>query len=130
MAATASILGDLFVLFVAAKLAGALVARLGQPAVLGELLAGILVGPFALGLVGTADPALVAVFHGDAAAAQEALDLVLDLLAELGVVLLLFFVGLETRLSDLLGVGWRAVLVGVLGVAVPVWCENSIHSLT
>ena len=98
MAATASILGDLFVLFVAAKLAGALVARLGQPAVLGELLAGLLVGPFALGLVGTADPALVAVFHGDAAAAQEALDLVL--LAELGVVLLLFFVGLETRLSD------------------------------
>lgn len=119
MEATASILGDLFVLFVAAKLAGALVARLGQPAVIGELLAGVLVGPHALGWVGGADPALVDLFHGDAAAAREAAGLVLDLLAELGVVMLLFFVGLETRLSDLLGVGRRALLVGALGVALP-----------
>ncbi len=119
MAATASILADLFILFLAAKVAGAAFARLGQPAVIGELLAGVLIGPHALGLAGTADPALVALFHGDAAAAQEATNLVLDLLAELGVIVLLFFVGLETRLSDLLGVGRRAVLVGVLGVLAP-----------
>lgn len=119
MAATASILADLFVLFVAAKVAGAAFAWLRQPAVIGELLAGVLIGPFAVGLVGTADPALVAVFHGDAVAAQEAVNLVLDLLAKFGVVMLLFFVGLETRLSDLLSVGWRAALVGALGVIVP-----------
>ncbi len=119
MAATASILADLFILFLAAKVAGAAFARLGQPAVIGELLAGVVIGPHALGLVGTADPALVALFHGDAAAAQEATGLVLELLAELGVIMLLFFVGLETRLSDLLGVGRRALLVGVLGVLAP-----------
>jgi Kef-type K+ transport system membrane component KefB len=44
---------------------------------------------------------------------------VLDIFAELGVVILLFFVGLEMRLSDLIGVGWRAVLVGTLGILVP-----------
>ena len=119
MAAISSILGDLFILFAAAKLGGALLARLGQPAVVGELLAGMLVGPHLLGWVGAPDPALVALFHGDAMAAREALGLVYDLLAELGVILLLFFVGLETRLSDLIGVGRRAALVGGLGVAVP-----------
>ena len=105
----ASILADLFILFV----------RLKQPAVIGELLAGILIGPFVLGWVGTADPVLVAAFHDNPIAAQEALDLVLDIFAELGVVMLLFFVGLEMRLSDLIGVGWRVVLVGTLGIVVP-----------
>ena len=119
MGAPASILADLFILFVAARVVGALFMRLKQPAVIGELLAGILIGPFALGWVGTADPILVAAFHGNPAAAQEALDLVLDIFAELGVVMLLFFVGLEMRLSDLIGVGWRAVLVGTLGILVP-----------
>ncbi|CCF83971.1 cation:proton antiporter [Nitrolancea hollandica] len=119
MGATASILADLFILFVAARVAGALFVRLNQPAVIGELLAGILIGPFAFGWVGTADPVLVEAFHGNTASAQEALDLVLDIFAELGVVILLFFVGLETRLSDLIGVGWRAALVGTLGILVP-----------
>lgn len=119
MGAPASILANLFILFVAARVVGALFMRLKQPAVIGELLAGILIGPFTLGWVGTADPVLVAAFHGNPIAAQEALDLVLDIFAELGVVILLFFVGLEMRLSDLIGVGWRAVLVGTLGIVVP-----------
>ncbi len=119
MGATASILADLFILFVAARVTGAVFVQLKQPAVIGELLAGILIGPFVLGWVGTADPVLVVAFHGDTAGAQEALDLVLDIFAELGVVMLLFFVGLKIRLSDLIGVGWRAALVGTLGIAVP-----------
>ena len=107
MAAAAAILADLLVLFVAAKVVGAVFVRLGQPAVIRELLAGVVIGPSVLGLVGVPNPALIAAFQGDETAAAEALTLVLELFAEFGVVLLLFFVGLETR------------LVGVLGIAVP-----------
>jgi Kef-type K+ transport system membrane component KefB len=62
---------------------------------------------------------LIEAFHGDAADAQEALDLVLETFAELGVIILLFSVGLDTRFSELLGVGKRAGLVGALGVVLP-----------
>ncbi|HYH28154.1 MAG TPA: cation:proton antiporter, partial [Actinomycetota bacterium] len=98
---TGSVLVDLFVLFAAAKVLGELFEHFGQPAVVGELLGGVLVGPFALGLVGhESEP-------------------VLELLAELGVIILLFAVGLETSVSDLRRVGRSALLVGVLGVALP-----------
>jgi Kef-type K+ transport system membrane component KefB len=64
---------------VGAKLFGSLAERIGQPAVLGELLAGVILGPSVLGLV----PLSGAIF----------------LLAEIGVILLLFEVGLETDLA-------------------------------
>jgi Kef-type K+ transport system membrane component KefB len=93
--------------------------RLHQPPVIGELLAGVLIGPYALGWIGTADVALIDAFHGESAAAQEAVQVVYHLIAELGVVVLRFFVGLETRLVDILLVGGRAGAVAVLGVIVP-----------
>src|ERR671933_1825251 len=114
-----SILIHLFVIFLAAKLAGELFERVGQPPGVGELLAGVLIGPHALGLIGTPAGALVAAFHGDAGAAAEGLRLVYHVLAELGVIILLFYVGLETRVSDLLRVGTRAFVVAVLGIALP-----------
>ena len=114
-----ALLVDLFLIFLAAKLAAELFERIGQPPVIGELLAGVLIGPYALGLIGTPDAGLIAAFHGDATAAQEAINLVYHLIAELGVVVLLFFVGLETRLADILKVGGRAGAVAVLGVVVP-----------
>lgn len=116
--AIAEILADLFIIFAAAKLAGELFDRLGQPAVIGELLAGALIGPHALGLIGQPSPELVALFH-DQAAAGEALQVVYHVLSELGVVVLLFFVGLETRLADLARVGARATAVAVAGVGLP-----------
>jgi Na+:H+ antiporter len=83
----------------AAKLFGELAERLGQPAVLGELLVGILLGPSVLGLVPlTAGIALV---------------------AEIGVLLLLFEVGLETDLEELARVGGPAVAVAVAGMVLP-----------
>jgi Na+:H+ antiporter len=95
----ADILVSLFVVLLAAKLGDELFKRLGQPVVVGEILAGVLIGPSVLGLV---DP-------------SEALEV----FAELGVVFLLFWVGLETRLSDMRAVGPTAAKVGIAGVLVP-----------
>src|ERR1043165_9183500 len=86
--------------FVAAKLFGELAERVGQPAVLGELAGGVLVGVSGLRLV---DPN-VNVIH---------------LLAQLGIVLLLFLIGLETELKQLVACGPAALLVAVAGVALP-----------
>ncbi len=90
---------DLFILFTAARIGGALLQRLGQPAVIGEILAGMIIGPHLLGLVAESE------FQ--------------DVLAELGIVFLLFMVGLETQPSGLLRVGGQAAGVAVLGIAVP-----------
>jgi Kef-type K+ transport system membrane component KefB len=116
---TRTILVDLFIIFAAARVAGELFTRLRQPAIVGEVLAGILIGPHALGLIGTPDGALIELFGGDREAAEEALNVVFDVIAELGVIILLFFVGLETRLEDLLQVRNRAIVVGILGTALP-----------
>ena len=97
------VLLKLVVLLGAAKLAGELAERLRQPAVLGELLAGVLLGPSLLGFVD---------FSGTGG------DLpILQFLAQLGVLLLLFQVGLETRLADMAKVGRSAGLVALLGIA-------------
>ncbi len=90
---------DLFIVLLAAKIGDEVLKRLGQPGLVGEILAGVVVGPSVLGLVEPTEA--------------------LELFAELGVVFLLFWVGLETRLDELTGVGRAAVLVGGLGVALP-----------
>jgi Kef-type K+ transport system membrane component KefB len=90
----------LAVILVAAKVLGELAEHIGQPAVIGELLAGVLLGPSVIGFV---DPTLPS----------------LHLLAEIGVVLLLFGIGLETDLKRLLSVGGAAFAVAVVGVLLP-----------
>jgi len=95
----------LAVMLVAAKLAGELFERLRQPAVLGELLVGILLGAGFLRVFPTApDDPLTPVFR---------------LLAEIGVVVLLFEIGLETDLKAMLRVGGAATAVASVGVCVP-----------
>ena len=95
----AGIITDLAVVLFAAKLGDELFKRIGQPAIVGEILAGLLVGPAVLGLVEPSET--------------------LEVFAELGVVFLLFWVGLETRLSDMKEVGGTAAIVGISGVALP-----------
>ena len=96
-------IGPLLLAFAAAllgaKVLGNLAERIRQPAVLGEMLAGILLGPSVLGLVPLSEG--------------------IYLLAEIGVVLLLFEVGLETDLDELLRVGAPALVVALAGMVLP-----------
>jgi Kef-type K+ transport system membrane component KefB len=100
----ADILLTLFLIFIAAQIGAEIAQRLKLPGVVGEIAAGCVVGPSLLGWL-TPEQILPGT--------------PLDVLAELGVVLLLFSVGLETRLGDLKKVGKSAFLVGVLGVLIP-----------
>ena len=95
----------LAVILVAAKLGGDLAVRAGQPAVLGELIVGVLLGNASL-----------AGFHGLEAMKTDA---AIDMLARLGVLILLFEVGLESTVKQMLQVGWMALLVATLGVIAP-----------
>jgi Kef-type K+ transport system membrane component KefB len=90
-------------ILIAAKLLGELAERIGQPAVLGELVAGVLLGGSVLGVV----PAT-----GGSAE-------LIHVLAELGVLFLLFEIGLETDLREMFRVGPASLAVALVGVAVP-----------
>ncbi|MFN7920331.1 MAG: cation:proton antiporter [Bryobacteraceae bacterium] len=93
------------IVLVAAKLGGELAERLGQPAVLGELLAGVLLGNATLAGVN----AFESLKHNSG----------LELMAEIGVILLLFQVGVESTVHELMAVGARAAIVAVVGVIAP-----------
>src|SRR5882762_3220286 len=112
------LLVDLFFMLGGAKLLAEIFARLRQPTVVGEILAGVLIGPQVLKLVAPSETSHV--------------------LAELGVIFLLFNVGLETKPAALFKVGKRALIVAVLGVIVPMicgyvlmmaWDHNNIEAL-
>ena len=99
---------------VAAKLAGALANRIGQPSVFGEILAGLLLGPTVLNLLGL--PVFApAVGEG---AGPDLLGVIHDI-AELGVLLLMFVAGLETDVAELRRVGTVAFWAAFGGVVLP-----------
>jgi len=95
----------LIAMLMVGKMGGELAERLGQPAVLGELIGGVIVGGSVLGIVPTA--------AGDPMAES------VHLFAEIGVVILLFEVGLETDLKEMFRVGPAAGAVALVGVTVP-----------
>ncbi|MBN8884407.1 MAG: cation:proton antiporter [Rudaea sp.] len=104
------ILLSLFVIFVAARVAGWLARAIKLPGVVGEIVAGCVIGPSVLGWIAPSEP--------------------LEVLSEIGVVLLLFAVGLETRIDEMKRVGRSAFFVGLLGVIVPflfgsIWAHGS-----
>lgn len=96
------------IIILASRVAGSLTRRFGQPRVLGELIVGVILGPTLLDLLH------LPVFHG--------VDLTETIheLAELGVLLLMFIVGLEVEVKELARVGRVAVLAGFLGAVIPV----------
>ena len=93
------VLLELFLMFAGGKLLAEVFERLRQPAVVGELIAGVLLGPSLLGLVHPGE--------------------LTEGLAGMGAIFLLFTIGLETQPRDLLRVGWISTLVALLGVLVP-----------
>jgi len=97
-----------------AKIGGYLAQRLGQPAVLGELFGGVIVGRSVLGLVDASDPTI-------------------HLFSEIGVVILLFAIGLETDIVRLFKVGATSLVVAVVGVVLPFllgFCACTLLGLT
>src|SRR4051812_16481948 len=95
-----SVLTDILIVLVAAKVAAEVAERIHVPAVVGEIVAGVIVGPSALGLVGHQDE-------------------VLRTLGEIGVILLLLEVGMEMDLAELAQVGRASLLVATVGVICP-----------
>jgi Kef-type K+ transport system membrane component KefB len=100
---------SLIVLLVGAKVGEEVLRRLGQPGVVGELLGGFIVGPFGLGLVTPGSTELV--------------------FAELGVIVLLFSVGLEVRTDDLFAVGRPSVLTATIAMALPIAAGFALATL-
>lgn len=128
----AGVLLSLVAIYFAAKLGGELCARLNLPSVLGELLGGVIVGVSALHLIVFPDSgadihSLIVAFMEQTAGMTpetatsvfEAQSEVISVLAELGVIILLFEIGLESDLNELIRVGPQAAVVAVVGVAVP-----------
>jgi Kef-type K+ transport system membrane component KefB len=112
------ILLTLFVMMAAAKVMAEIFERLRQPAVVGEILAGVLIGPSVLAWIRPSE--------------------LTNTLAEIGIVFLLFAVGLETKPRDILNVGKTAAIVAVLGVVTPfvagyfvmkAWGGNNVEAL-
>lgn len=100
---------DLAIILISAKLCGLLAAKCKAPQVVGEIIAGLLIGPSVLGLV-------------------QQNDLILGM-AEIGVVLLMFCAGLQTSLNDLIRTGWKSFLIACFGVAVPLGGGYLLYSL-
>lgn len=112
------VLLTLFIMLAAAKFMAELFERLRQPAVAGEILAGVLIGPSLLNVAAPSE--------------------ITSILAEIGVIFLLFNVGLETKPAAIFKVGKSAALVAVLGVVLPfvggwllmkAWGSTTVESL-
>lgn len=99
MHGTDSLLLELFAIFVWAKVFGEIFEQLSLPAVLGEILAGVILGPHATGLVNPSET--------------------VSSIAEIGAIFLLFTVGLETKPADLIRVGRNSMRVALAGVILP-----------
>jgi len=94
-----ALLFELFAIFLAAKVIGEIFERLKLPAVLGEILAGVVMGPYALGWIHASDT--------------------LGSIAEIGAIFVLFHAGLEISPGDLIRVGRTALLVASAGIVLP-----------
>ncbi len=129
----AAVLLSLVVIYFASKAGGELCARINLPPVLGELVGGVLVGVSAFGLlvfpeggIEASQSLLIQFLQSTAGLSPEAAPAVfatqsevISVLAELGVIILLFEIGLESDLQELIKVGPQAAIVAIVGVTVP-----------
>lgn len=99
----------MLLIFGAAKVLAELFERMRQPGIIGEILAGVVIGPSILNWITPNES--------------------VSFLAELGVIFLLFRVGLEVKSTELIKVGRTAAVVGVMGVALPMVCGWGLYRL-
>ncbi|MBW4467834.1 MAG: cation:proton antiporter [Pegethrix bostrychoides GSE-TBD4-15B] len=123
---------SLVIIYMASKLVGEICARINLPTVLGELVGGVIIGISALNLLvftegGGGSAAWVLQLLQSTAgltpeltpSVAESLSEVISILSELGVIILLFEIGLESNLNELIRVGPQAAVVAIVGVVVP-----------
>ncbi|OUL22436.1 sodium:proton antiporter [Nostoc sp. RF31YmG] len=129
----AAVLLSLVVIYLASKVGGELSNRVGLPPVLGELVGGVIIGISVLHLLvfpeGGTDSSsslIISFLQNTAGLSPQAADgvfraqsEVISVLSELGVIILLFEIGLESNLKDLMAVGIQATIVAVVGVVAP-----------
>jgi Kef-type K+ transport system membrane component KefB/nucleotide-binding universal stress UspA family protein len=118
----AVLIGQVVLLIAAGRLLGEVLLRLGQPAVMGQLLAGILLGPSVLGLLWPDAQH----FLFPKSAEQKAM---LDGIAQFGILLLLLLAGMETELSLVRGVRRAAISASIAGIALPFLCGFALGYL-
>ena len=99
---------DLALIIVSAKLFGLVAAKLKAPQVVGEIIAGLVMGPSIFGFVKQSD--------------------YMSLLAEIGVIMIMFSAGLETNLKELVRTGPKALMIAVIGVFVPLGGGTLLYS--
>ena len=128
-----AVLLSLVIIFLASKIGGELCAKINLPSVLGELIGGVVVGVSILRLIAfpeegsLGEESLIMGFlertagmpSGAIPLVFESQGQIISTLSELGVILLLFEIGLESDLKELIRVGPQAAIVAVVGVAVP-----------
>ncbi len=129
----AGVLLSLVIIYFASKLGGELCSRINLPAVLGELVGGVVIGISALKLLVFPEGGLEATDSliiqflqatanlnpGESGLVFESMSEVISVLSELGVIILLFEIGLESDLKELIKVGPSAAIVAVVGVSAP-----------
>ncbi len=129
----AGVLLSLVVIYLASKVGGEICARINLPPVLGELVGGVVVGVSALHLIvfpesgaTAADSMIISLLQSTAGLSPDiagevfqAQSEVVSVLAEMGVILLLFEIGLESDLKELIKVGPQAAVVAIVGVVTP-----------
>jgi Kef-type K+ transport system membrane component KefB/nucleotide-binding universal stress UspA family protein len=115
-------IAQVFALLVCGRLLGELMQRIGQPSVMGQLIAGILLGPSCLGAL------LPSLSHAlfPPGADQKAM---LDALAQLGILLLLLMTGMETDLSVFRGARRTAISISLTGIIIPFVCGVSLGEM-
>lgn len=106
------VLLPLGMVFCLAKFLGLVARKLQMPQVVGEIVAGLILGPCALGLIDLNDPQY---------------GLSIRTLAEIGVIMLMFAAGLGTDLKELLSIGPKAFLIALSGVAVPLGAGTGLY---
>ncbi|MHC4660073.1 MAG: cation:proton antiporter [Planctomycetota bacterium] len=113
------VLFALIVILLAAKFGGEVFERMNQPGVIGELLFGVLIGNAGLLFLYYGEGSKVLLGLGDFIEWMKSKDGPIDVLAQIGVVFLLFEVGLETNVKEMMSVGISSLMVALFGVVAP-----------